>query len=650
MKLFNRKGIFFSVAGFILHTGIVLASETPLQELELWQQKYPGRPLIYITKNLDVTINLVNNSLETSLDYYREMMVLSDNSAYLADSREYYNNHYTVKKLEAYSLVPDLKQYRKQAVTNFTKTVEIDDYVFYDDQLVYHYAFPSVGKGTKLITRSFAVTSYAYVPIVFDFGTIIPSANMRITLSFPKSVSLNYHLFGSDTAMITFSKNIRGDRITYTWEACNTKAYVNDDQSPDSKYYMPHLIIQIAGYESGGERKSVLGNIKDIYAYCYSHISSLSTEIDPEVKSLADSVTQNCSVEREKVRSIFKWVQTHIKYVAIEDGDNGLVPSEASLVLKRRYGDCKGKTSLLVAMIRSQALKASYAWVGSRERPYRFSEFPSVVCSDHMIAVWWDHDQPVILDGTTYSHRMEDAPAFIQGKECMIEKGKDDYLLYRIPIAPPENNAITDSMSVQLKDNAIEGTGTVTFMGENRALMISRFEGIDTAGYRKVFGNALTKASNKNIIRTVSISDLNNLEQPFVIRYSFVIPDFITKSNNNLYVNIALDRFLQDMIIDEERTIPLESRMTAEYRMYCKFSIPGGYQLKKLPANSSFDDVSFGFSDSYSSSAEDVVLQSRIILNFQVIDGTGLNQFREMMSLINRNNLKSLSFEKTASL
>jgi hypothetical protein len=648
MKLSGINAITLIVSTSIFAGSLHAASGLiPSEELALWQSKYPGNTIVSAAKTLQVNIDVINNILQTNVDYYRELIVLSDNSAYLADSKEYYNNHYTVKKLEAYSLVPEARQYRKLAVSKFTKTFEIDDYVFYDDQQVYNFTFPSVGKGTKLITKSSAVTSFAYIPIVFDFGTFVPGENMLVTLSCPQSVDIKSHLFGKDTSMVKFTKLLKGDRIVYTWEVAKSKAYVLDDNAPDSRYFLPHLVIQIASYVANGEKKKVLGTLDDLHAYNYSHIKNLSAEIAAEVQQLSDSLCKGYTTDRDKVKNIYRWVQKNIKYVAIEDGDNGVVPSEANQVLKKRYGDCKGKTSLLVAMLKSQNLKASFAWVGSRERPYRFSEFPSVICSDHMIAVWWDGEKPLILDGTTYNHRMGDIPAFIQGKECMIEKGPDEYSLITLNPVPPEFNTVMDSLNIQLLNNTVSGTGVITFMGENSARISNIFEGKDTSSYRNILRDYITKASNKHIIQSVGLSDPENQDRPFSAHYRFQIPDFVVRANGNMYVNMNIDRFLQNVIIDKERYCPVETDMTIEYRLFCRLMIPEGYRLKKLPDSINYKHPLFGFKEEYTTVPGAVILSSCITLNFLVIDGEEMAQFRDMLSLLNRNMLRSLSFEKT---
>jgi hypothetical protein len=622
-----------------------------LSEISELQQKYPKQAVIVSQKKLDVTINLVNNVPVITMDSYKELTVLGENVTFLSDSKEYFSSHLEMKKLEAYSMVPERNQYKKLAVQTFKKSMEIDNSVFYDDQYAYGFTFPSVVKGARLVTKFTASTGSVFMPVMFDFGGGIPSENMTVTLTSPRSVQISFKLFGKDTSIIQFKKSFKGEKVIYQWQASNAKSYDRDSEAPGLRYFLPHLIIQLAGYSVNNTYTPVIGSLKDLYAFNYSNISTLQTNPPADVKALADSITSQAVNGREKVRSIFKWVQKNIKYIAIEDGDNGFVPREASLVLKRRYGDCKDKTSILVAMIRSQGLKSSFAWIGSRHLPYKYSEFASLVDDDHMIAVWWDeHDAPVILDGTTYSHSMENVPVFIQGKECLIEKGKDEYVLYTIPVAEPVHNAVYDSISISLQGDTVRGRGYARFEGESKADMIYEFEGKDTSSWKEIVMRHLPMASNKTSIRSVKISNINDIDSPFTIEYDFNLPDYLIKTRQNTYINMYLDRFLQKLIIREDRWMPLESEMTLDHSFVCSMQVPGGLRVNQLPDGSSYDHPGFSFNEKYSADTGMIVLSSKVTINFQVIDGPDLNAFREMLSMLNHNYSRTLPLEKSETL
>jgi hypothetical protein len=620
----------------------------PSSDLIRLQAKYPDKFVIAESRIRDISFT-INKAGKPELGFsdYNSLFVLADNSTVLSESKEYFNSKLEIKELEAYSLVPNQNTYKKYFVSEFTKTHEIGDGVYYDDFYSYNFNFPVVGKGSKLVTTSKTVTYDVYYPLTFFFGSQIPVEHALITLTLPENVNITYKLFGYDTTDISFSKTSKGKFTTYQWSASCAKSYIPDDESPSVRYFTPHIIINISGYSYKDDYVSLLGTLKDLYAWDYSKISTLNQTPSPEIKHLADSITAAYSADREKVRQIFKWVQQNIKYVAIEDGDNGYVPREAALVLQRRYGDCKDKSSILVSMIRAIGLKAGLCWVGTRSLPYKYSEFPSMSIANHMIAAWWDQDnKPVLLDGTTLYHSMEETPSSIQGKECIIERGPEDFLLYEIPVALPTENISTDSVLLSIENGIIKGRGIATFTGELKAQMHSSFDGVDSTKYKDVLIRKIPMASNKFTYNAASISDPHNQDQPFKITYDFILPDYITSNNGSVYVNMNIEKYMNDLQIKADRWVPVELQSPFTHRFVCVLKIPENMVIGSLPEPGSFANSGFSFKQNYVKTENTVTLTSEIVAGFQLLAGDEIKLFREMLGMMNKTYLKSIVLTK----
>jgi len=623
-------------------------SAQPSADLIRLQAKYPDKFVVAesLMRDISITINKAGKP-ELSFSDYNSLFVLADNSTVLSESKEYFNSKLEIKELEAYSFVPNQNTYKKYSVSEFTKTHEIGDGVFYDDFYSYNFNFPVVAKGSRLVTASKTVTSDAYYPLTFFFGGRIPVEHAMLTLTLPENVNIIYKLFGYDSAGISLSKTKKGKFTTYQWSASCARSYIPDDESPTLRYFTPHIIINIAGYTYKDKYVSLLGSLKDLYAWDYSKISTVNLTQSPEIKRLADSITAGQPSDREKVRQIFKWVQQNIKYVAIEDGDNGYVPREASLVLQRRYGDCKDKSSILVTMIRSIGLKSGLCWVGTRSLPYKYSEFPSMSIADHMIAAWWDQEnKPVLLDGTTRHHSMEETPSSIQGKECIIEKGPDDFQLYKIPVALPGDNTSTDSVWMNIENGIIKGKGIATFTGELKAEMLASFDGVDSIKYNDVLNRKIPMASNKFTYKAASVSDLKNTDQPFKITYDFTLPDYITSNNGSVYVNLNIEKYMNDVQLKADRWIPVELQKPFIHRFVCVLKIPENTLIGSLPEPGSFGNDEFSFKQDYAKTENTITLTSEITANFQILAGDEIKQFREMLALMNKAYLKSIVLTK----
>ena len=59
-----------------------------------------------------------------------------------------------------------------------------------------------------------------------------------------------------------------------------------------------------------------------------------------------------------RAEAALKLVQGRIRYVALQMGQGGLVPADAETTWSRRYGDCKGKTALLLALLAELGIEA----------------------------------------------------------------------------------------------------------------------------------------------------------------------------------------------------------------------------------------------------------------------------------------------------
>lgn len=265
-----------------------------------------------------------------------------------------------------------------------------------------------------------------------------------------------------------------------------------------------------------------------------------------------------------------------------------------------------------------------------------------------MIAVWWDdNDNPVILDGTTHHNAIEDIPSSIQGKDCLIEKGPDNYRVYTIPVASPLKNIVYDSLTVELKGDTLTGNGISIINGELRSYMMDSFEGKDPKDLPVIFNKLMPKASNKFIVKSVNRVAGKDADTALICNYNFYLPDYLTAIQNVAYINLNLDRFMAGINLKDDRWIPVELNRTNKHIFVCTFKIPDGYEVRDIPKNSSFDNKLFGFNHSYRIFSHQIVVKTILTLNFQVLENDELTQFREMLSQLNSNYIKTIPIYKT---
>lgn len=116
------------------------------------------------------------------------------------------------------------------------------------------------------------------------------------------------------------------------------------------------------------------------YAGLSSGRYSLSAALDAQ---LAEYV-KNARTLEDSLRAVHRWVSQDFRYVSLSLGIGGYLPRLPAQVLETRYGDCKDKATLFIALARRMGVKAYPVLLSSRGSAD--STLPSIEQFDHMIA------------------------------------------------------------------------------------------------------------------------------------------------------------------------------------------------------------------------------------------------------------------------
>ncbi len=93
-------------------------------------------------------------------------------------------------------------------------------------------------------------------------------------------------------------------------------------------------------------------------------------------------------------------VQDRIRYVALTMGAGGQVPADADTTWARRYGDCKAKTALLIAILHALEIQAEPVMVSSSMGDGLDSHLPLLGLFDHVLVHATLAGRDYWLDGT----------------------------------------------------------------------------------------------------------------------------------------------------------------------------------------------------------------------------------------------------------
>ncbi|MEZ5844803.1 MAG: DUF3857 domain-containing protein [Hyphomicrobiaceae bacterium] len=106
--------------------------------------------------------------------------------------------------------------------------------------------------------------------------------------------------------------------------------------------------------------------------------------VDGEFKQLIDRIKAAPTPEQRIVKAL-EIVQTEIRYFSVALGENSHRPASPSDVLKRRFGDCKDKSRLLVTLLGALGIEAGPVLLSAGRRKGLDTALASPLAFDHAI-------------------------------------------------------------------------------------------------------------------------------------------------------------------------------------------------------------------------------------------------------------------------
>lgn len=108
-------------------------------------------------------------------------------------------------------------------------------------------------------------------------------------------------------------------------------------------------------------------------------------DLSADMKVTVERTRGRFATNAERARELYRIVANEVRYLGFEHGDSSVVPHLASLTWKRRFGDCKDKVTLFVAMARALGLDARPMLTSVTRFDVRRLQIPAAAWFDHMI-------------------------------------------------------------------------------------------------------------------------------------------------------------------------------------------------------------------------------------------------------------------------
>jgi transglutaminase-like putative cysteine protease len=446
-------------------------------------------------------------------------------------------------------------------------------------------------------------------------GDVLPKRSWDYTLIAPAQRSFYFN----QPRLPGLSRQVerQGDDMVYRWAASNVARVDIEPAMPGLTEVAPYL--HISTYQSWQE----------VGRWYWSLVLD-QLQSDPTIKKVAGDVTAGLHGDAEKVRALHRFVIEKTRYVGLEFGIHGYKPYPVSQVLLRRFGDCKDKALLLVALLREQGIESELVLLRSRRAGLVDSQPASLAIFDHAITYVPRLDR--YLDGTAEFAGVSELPSQDQGV-MVLRVGWGNPTLARTPVLPASANRAVRVWKVALAaDGSARVDETVTVKGQAAQEWRAHYQtpGERRERYGKVWNSRYTGAQ----LEAVDMAGVEDRNQPVVVRARALVPHMAQDNGRGEFHLPSSSRetdLTQTYARLGTRRWPLVLGFPWQHEEELEYRLPDGFRLLRAPTAHKLQCAFASFDLEMSSDGRTLKLRSRLSVERDRIAASEYGEFRAFL-------------------
>ncbi|MEJ2459368.1 MAG: DUF3857 domain-containing protein [Novosphingobium sp.] len=165
------------------------------------------------------------------------------------------------------------------------------------------------------------------------------------------------------------------------------------------KRYLPLPILEMSTFKDWEE-------VSQLFAPLYQGKGQIAD--GTPLAAEADKIAAATSDPLERTQAALQLVQDQVRYLAVSMNAGNYTPQQPAETWKLRYGDCKAKTLLLLALLDRLGIPSEAVLANANGAHDLMRRLPSAAAFNHVLVRASVDGQPLWLDGTRIGSRIED--------------------------------------------------------------------------------------------------------------------------------------------------------------------------------------------------------------------------------------------------
>ena len=464
-----------------------------------------------------------------------------------------------------------------------------------------------------------------------------PIIHSEIRISAPGEFPLQkIEILDAVPGTVDFSQNEAEGRIIYTWKIKDVPQAVAEPNMPSMFTCTQRLLVSTAP------------DWETISRWYWKLSEPALQAVSEPLKLKVAELIVGATTPLQKIENIFKYVSQNIRYMGIttEKVAPGLEPHPVSQTFEAKYGVCRDKAALLVAMLREAGVESYPVLIQNGDK--KDAAVPNTYFN-HAIAAAKVDGKYILMDPTD-ENTLDLMPAYLNDRSYLVATPDGD-TLRTSAVTPATENLLIIETSGKLSDNGvITATSKFRFEGINDNAFRGYFSRVNPEERKRLFETVISKVYGGGKITECVIlpEDLQDTSKLLTVKISYITKDIFAKDNglalmpapflskvlglvNNIYYAANM----------EKRRFPFIVDFTSGVKETVKISIDKGIKkILSLPVYSPVESSQVSWIRSLAQVKNNIIGTNVFMLKETTFSAAQYAELKKALSIIEYNNRK----------